>query len=75
MIIVAFYHLGKDVKVTVEGNKCMNSEYEDAPELAKLKKLNDCILVKNGPTYTDLYKWCKNNFHKSQRGCQTFFAV
>jgi len=75
MLIVNFCFLGKDVKLTVEGDHCMNSDYEDAPELAQIKKLNDCILVKDGPTQTDLYEWCKNRFHKTTRGRNTFFAV
>jgi len=75
MIIITFSHLGKESKITVEGNTCMTSAFEDAPELEELKRLHNGFLKKDDPKHAQLYSWCKNNFHTTLRGREVFFAV
>ena len=75
MIIVTFAHLGKESKITFDGNHCMTPAFEEAPELEELRRLHNGFLKKDDPKHTRLYNWCKNNFHSTLRGREVFFAI
>jgi len=75
MILINFAFLGDTVKVTAEGERCMNELYQFNADLIKMRQLNDSLLDRDGAEFQDAYKWCKDNCSaKNRRGRNTFFA-
>ena len=75
MIIVDFANLGNKIKITIEGNQCMNKVYEGHERLNEIKELNNALMDRKGEKYKSIYEWCKGCCAgKSKRGRHELFA-
>ena len=62
MIVITFSFLGKDVKIIIEGNHCIDKTWDNNPKLQEIIKMNNSLLNKDGDKFKEIYDWCKIQF-------------
>jgi len=76
MIIINFAFLGKDVKLTIEGDHAMNADLQNDPKLIKIKLMNNRLFKKEDKELAEIWSWTKTNSScKNKKGRHTFYAL